>query len=60
MATCWIAAYRDASMAVTTSGGARTAGQRDDHTAGLFALCTGAMLTLSSVGIIANHAVLAA
>jgi hypothetical protein len=57
-ATCRTAAYRDASMAVTTSGAARTTGPGDDHAVRLVTPCTGAMSTSSSVGIIANNAVL--
>jgi hypothetical protein len=60
VATCRTVAYRDASMAVTTSGAARTAGPGDDHATGVVALCTRVMLTSSSVGIIANSVVLAA
>jgi hypothetical protein len=37
VATCQTVAYRDASMAVTTSGAARTAGPGDDHAAGVVA-----------------------
>jgi hypothetical protein len=36
-ATCRTAAYRNASMAMTTSGAARTAGPEDDHAMGLIA-----------------------
>jgi hypothetical protein len=35
VATCRTATYRDTSMAITTSGAARTVGPGDDHTAGL-------------------------